>query len=326
MKFATLALTLVMSFGAYAADEEKAEGQSSLKVEDVSGKKNTVDGNVDDEITNAKLRAESGSKSKWSGSFTGTYEGGSLTKPMSKDRPNNVNDPVAPKVRMLGDIGVRYRIDKNNSLKLATGYTLQRPFQEAKRGSVSDPALTWDNASKFGPVQNVSDVIVTGMTNSDATEVGQLAQLGLTDVVLYDFGGSKLTVGLAAEVYYNYYTKKNEMVQPKGQDRAPSIAYQEPFQLGAYPLAEYALSDMFQLRTVFRPWTFSKLATSDSWTFDRRPWTQSAGLVIAATRDINLYPNFQWDVERWRREGYSFAGKRTRETSTVGLNATINMF
>jgi hypothetical protein len=325
MKFASLILALALSFTAYAADDN-SEGQSTIKIDEVSGQKNKVDGNIDDEITNAKLRAESGSKSKWSGSFTGTYEGGSLKDPMSKDRPNPTNDPVSPKVRMLGDIGIRYRANKNDSFKLSTGYTLQRPFQEAKRGSVSDPTVTWNRAGKLGTLQNVMDIAVVGITNSDDTEVGKLGQLYLSDTVMYDFGGSKMSLGFAGEIYYNYYTKKNETVQPKGMSADRSIAYQEPFQLGAYPLIEYSVSDMIQVRTVFRPWIFSKLATEDSWTFSRRPWTQSFGVGIAATRDIYLYPNFQWDVERWRREGYSWAGKRTRETSTVGLTAVVNVF
>lgn len=321
-----LVTALIASASAYAADDNAA-GESSIKIQEVDGKKNKVDGNLDEEITNAKLRAESGSKSRWSMSFTANYEGGSLREPMSKDRPNPTNDPVAPRVRMMGDFGVRYRLDKNNSLKLATGYTLQRPFHEAERGSVSDPALAYNNATKIGPVQNIVDANITHTSASDSVEIGQLGYLYLSDTVMYDFNGSKLSMGLAAEVQYNIFNKNDQIVQPKGMDALPARAYQDESLIAAYPLVEYALSDRFQLRTVFRPWIFSHARTEDDkWTFVRRPWTQSFGVGMAITRDVYLYPNFQWDVERWRREGYSFAGNRTRQTSTVGVSATVNVF
>ncbi len=325
--FKYLVLSLIVSSSAFAADEATTEaGKSSIQIEDAAGKKNKVEGNLDEEITNAKLRAESGSKSKWSGSFTANYNGGSLKEPMSKDRPNNVNDPVPPKVSMVGDFGIRYRVNKNTSMKVGTGYTLQRPFHEAQRGSVSDPTVTLSNAGKIGEVQNIVEGTVTATTSSDGTEVGQIGSLYASDTLMYDFGGSKLSVGFAGDITYNQYTKKNEMVQPKGSAADRSINFQESFQLGAYPLMEYAVTDKLQLRTVFRPWIFSHLATKASWEFTRRPWTQSFGVGYAVTRDVYLYPNFQWDVERWRREGYSFAGKRTRETSTVGLLAVVNIF
>ncbi|MGE4133825.1 MAG: hypothetical protein AB7F86_19460 [Bdellovibrionales bacterium] len=327
-KHSTLLLALAVSFSAFAQDEQKSEGQSTLKIDEAADQKNKVDGNIDEEITNAKLRAETGSKSKFSASFTANYYGGSLSKPADRNRPNPTREPIPPKTSMAGDFGVRYRMDKSQSIKLGTGYSLERPFHEAQRGQINNPAVSYNNAGKLGPVQSLAEAELVVSTNSDEVEIGQTGTLNLSETLIYDFGGSRFSAGLATTISAMDYTKRNELVQPKGAKRqAPALAYQEDYIFAAYPFAEYAVSDLIQLRTVFRPWIFShERSQTQFWKFSRRPWTQSFGVGFAVLRDVYLYPNFQWDVERWRREGYSFAGKRTRESSTVGISATVNLF
>lgn len=327
MKNMLLVSMIFAGLNGFAADQTPADAsKSTIKIEDAAGKTNKVDGNIDEEITNAKLRAETGSKSKWSGSFTAIYNGGSLEKPMDKDRPNVSKDPIAPKVNMGGDVGVRYRMAKDKSLKVGVGYALERPFQEAKRGQVSNPSLSFNQSGKIGSVQHSFDPSVTYSTNSDEVEIGQLALADVSETLIYDFGGSRTSLGMAFSGTYTHFTKKNEIVSPKGQGTGPALGYQEDYGLAAYPFAEYAISDKVQLRTVFRPWMFSHAKTEDGWTFAKKPWTQSFGVVLALTRDIVLYPNFQWNWERWRRNDFSFAAEPVRATSTVGLNATINVF
>ncbi len=322
-----LALALVFSGAAVAQEKKQSEGQTTIKIEDAADKKNKVEGNIDEEITNAKLRAETGSKSKWSLSVTGSYNGGSLQKPLDRNRPNPVNDPIPPKTSMGGDLGVRYRIDKNQSIKLATGYSIERPFHEAKRGQISTPSVKYNYATKIGVVQNVAETGVSVATHSDDLEIGTRGTVSVSNTTIYDFNGSRLSVGMNIYAGYTDYSFRDKRVQPKGVPvRLKAEVFQEDYSLAAYPFAEYALSDKVQLRTVFRPWIFTHKRAEESWTFNRRPWTQSFGVGWAVTRDIYLYPNFQWDVERWRRNDYSFAAKPVASTSTVGLSATINVF
>jgi hypothetical protein len=303
------------------------EGETAIKIEDVSGKKNKVSGDIDEEITNAKLRAESGSKSKWSGSIAASYSGGSLEEPFSKNRPNPTNDPIPPRVTLGGDMNVRYRMDKNQSLTAGVGFSLERPLHEAERGDVTNPNVSYNYVGKLGTVQSVASAGVTVTTDSDQIEAGSLGTVSAGETLMYDVGSTKLSLGLAGEAYYTQYTKdKDKMVHIPPDDPAPAGAYQEDYGFAAYPLMEYAISDKVQLRTVFRPWIFNHRAFQEGSTFTRRPWTQSFGVGFAVTRDIYLYPNFQWNVERWRRNGYDFTDKDVRSVSTVGLSATINVF
>lgn len=325
-KLLLYALAASLSLVAHAQDAQQAEGETKMKIEDAANKKNKVEGDIDQEITNAKLRADTGSKSRYSLSLTAQYLGGSIKEPFSKDRPNVTNDPIAPKVSMGGDFGGRYRIDKNQSLSLTLGYSLERPFHEAQRGQISNPSVNYNYASKIGLVQSVSTAGLTASTNSDERTVGQMGSVAASNTLIYDFGGTRTSLGLATEASYTTFSKEDEIVEPKGQKAKEAINFQQDFGLAAYPFAEYAFSDSVNLRTVFRPWIFSHNRTAEGWTFEKRPWTQSLGVGFAVTRDIYLYPNFQWDWERWRRDDFNWFKGRTARTSTVGLSATVNLF
>lgn len=311
---------------ANAEEQKDTSGETKVKIEDAK-EKNKVDGDVDTEITNAKLRAESGSKSKYSLSFTAGYSGGSLEEPMSKNRANPTNEPLPQRTSLGGSFGGRYRIDKNQSLSVGIGYSVQRPFHEAKYGDVSDPYLSYSNAGKIGEVQNIAEANIWAATNSDELDVGTVGGIGLGNTMMYDFGGSKLSLGLALDASYTYFSKdKDDVVILKGEPPRRTGRYQQDYQFGAYPLVEYAVSDKLQLRTVFRPWIFGHNVFQEGFTFTRRPWTQSIGVGYAVARDIYLYPNFQYDWEQWRANDFNWFDKDVRENTTVGLNATLNIF
>lgn len=306
--------------------KEKASGETSLKIEDVK-EKNKVEGNIDEEITNAKLRAESGSKSKWSGSIAASYAGGSLEKPFSKDRPNPTRARIAPRVTMGGDMNVRYRVNKNQSFSAGVGYSLERPLHEAKKGDITNPRVGTNYVGKIGAVQSVSELQLIVTTDSDELEAGSVATIVPQQVFMYDVGTSKLSIGLALDGYYTQYNKdENKLVRIPPRGFRPAGDYQEDYGVGIYPLAEYAVTDKLQLRTVFRPWNFDHSPYDDGFKFSKKPWTQSFGVGYAVTRDVYLYPNFQWDWEAWRSNNYDFTDKDVRSASMVGLNATINVF
>jgi hypothetical protein len=336
-------LVLALSFpgSTFAATESKSEGETTLKIEDAADQKNKVPGDIDEEITNRKLRAESGSKSKYSLSFTANYYGSSLEKPFDKDRANTDGSKVPRRVTLDGDFSGRYRMDKNQSISVGTGYSLERPLQEAKRGDVSNPFMSYNYAGKIGPVQTISQVVGSVTTKKDERDVGQVAAGSLVETLMYDFGGSPLSAGLVMEVDYNHYNNKpTDTVTIRNREGTPvnvlAGGRQADFLMAAFPLVEYQLSDKINLRTVFRPWTFSRdrLMENDrgdvvqpgSWTFSKADWTQSIGVGIAVTRDVFLYPNFQFFWETWRKDDFNWFRKDTRASSTVGLAATLNIF
>lgn len=332
MKSVLAAVVFALSFSsfAFADDQQGSESKSSIKIDDAAQQKNKVSGDIDEEITNAKLRAESGSKSKWSGSLTAAYNGSSLAKPFDKDRPNTNEEATPPRVYLGGLLGMRYRMTKNDSIQLGTGYQIVRPFHDGKKGNVYDPYVAHNHAGKIGSVQSLTATMVQASTDTDELKVGQRGLVDVAQTFMYDFHGSRFSAGLALEaIYQNFGKNKNELVtDPDG--KIGRVGYgQRDWILGAYPLAEYAVNDKITLRTVFRPFIFNhavlKTEEGDSgWSKAR--WTQSIGVGIAVTRDVYLYPNFQYDWYQWQGDDFNWFRRTTRNNSTVNLSATINMF
>lgn len=306
------------------------ESQTKMKIEDTRDK-NKVSGDIDQEITNAKMRAESGSKSKFSGSLTATYNGGSLETPGSATRPNLNQEVNPPRVFAGADLAVRYRMDKNNSFVLGVGASLQQPFHDAQYGDISNPYAGYNHVTKLGQVQSVSNIKLGGTTNNDEYKVGNRAFTDVAQTFMWAVGGSKLSVGIAFNGTYTLINRSKDDVvtirKASGDNETVAAGKrQRDYTLAAYPVIEYAFTDKVQFRTVFRPWIYDHSVLNEGFTFAKRDWTQSVGLGFAVTRDVYLYPNFQWNVEDWRGAGYSFANREVRQKSTVGLLATINVF
>src|SRR2546421_684249 len=88
------------------------ESESRIKLDELKERSHhDFDEDVDDIITNHQLRAESGSKSRWSLASTLTYEGGSLETPLAEDRPNIGNSLATnPKSLLEGSLSVKMNL------------------------------------------------------------------------------------------------------------------------------------------------------------------------------------------------------------------------
>lgn len=323
-------LAFALALPLWASAQENSDSTSSVKAQEVKpdNQKNKVPGDIDEDITNANLRAQSGSKSKWSGSFTALYQGASLETPLGPNRPNITNSPIPDRVQAFGDLGIRYRMNKNDSLSLGTGWSVIQPLQEARYWDIDDPYLALTDARKLKGIQVVSVFQGTGSTNQDEVAVGQVGYATWIEQAMYDFGGSKASVGLTTQVDYTYYSMSPDtQVRLAGQSNFTNAgAYQTPYDFAVYPAFEYAFSEKLNFRTLFRPWIYYHHVGQQASTFTKSPWTQSIGIGWDVTRDIYLYPNFQFVWEDTRGKNFDLSNPLVRAESSVGLSATINMF
>ncbi|MCB0392434.1 MAG: hypothetical protein KDD58_14180 [Bdellovibrionales bacterium] len=311
------------------AETQESDSETTMKMEDVKTKK-TKD--IDNEITNKKLRAELGSKSKYSMSSLISYYGGAINQPFSKDRPNLSNEPVAPAVRLTGRVSGRYRINPRSSVTAGIGVGIVQPFHEAQenighnnymdKAEVDDPTLGYSYAQKVGDLQVIYSADYTYFTNDRDTAVNKVNDLWLGTTVLGSIGASKkLQVGLAGYVSGAYFDGTSAVVEGVRKDVQ---AKQADYGVWLYPFVEYVFNDTFNFRTVFRQMQFvHKRNFDDASDLYRYEGDQSVGLGISVSRDIFLYPNFQFSTENL---SFKFLGEDFAKQSTVGLNATINMF
>lgn len=325
---ALLASTTVMaqtsSTTAPTADSSNA-GTSTIKAGEVS--KGTDRKDIDQEITNARMRAELGSKSKWSFKSSFAYSGGSIERPFAEVRPEyrGTEGADAP-VSLAGDIGINYRLGDAGSLSLSTGISVMTPFhgdytnsritdpvhpeEKMDRFQISTPSVSWSRGYKAAGLQMSSTASVAVATEASDIRGKNLASISFQQAMIADLNTS-LSAGVYASVDVPFYS---------GERNADEVAEYGPHRnvtLGLIPFMEYSFNDTVSLRTVFG-WFYAHkfdIAGADAAKFTLATPYQSVGVGLSVTRDVYLYPNLQFTPFDIRTE-----------RTNVAMSAIINAF
>jgi hypothetical protein len=293
-------------------------GESTAKIQSLQ-KKDEQMKDIDQEITNNKMRAELGSKSKWSVRTYFNYQGGTVKKAFSEERPDIRSEGDVPEaVGMSGDIAVKYRLGDRGSLNFGTGVSIDKLFHRTadeatnsnasktdgkRNASISNPYLEYNTAYKLGAIQNVSSVTYTQYTEKYYQDAGFVNNVSLAQIGAMELGNN--TLGLAfALTFFDYEDSKE--VFANGNKRTEINTYLSPFY-------EYSFNDKYNFRTVANWFTFNKKRGESD--FNQAVIQQSVGLGISVTRDLFLYPNIQFIPQDIRAD-----------RTNVALSANINVF
>ena len=272
MRLLTALLVLLSVGHVYAADtkdDSSDVNSSKAKIPNAATRED-----IDEEITNAKLRAETGAKSLFSLQTAFNYNGGSLTKPLAAERPQLSpgvveNDPT----KLTGSISGKYRLTDHDNLNLGVGIGWLTPGNPGQHGQVEDPYLSYGRTFKAAGLQNVLSVNGTKYTAKSSVNRKLNYEGAASWTLLGNIGDTKLQLG-------------NSERLPVNDGGQRDIA-------ASYLFSEYEFNNTFSFRTVYRGLTFyNSNARPDL--FLRDDPTQSLGLGISVTRDIYLYPNVQW--------------------------------
>ncbi len=291
--FAVLTLSLHVNAQDAVSAQEEVSTQTKAKAPTAPPK------DVDEEITNARLRASTGAKRRYSLQTAFNYNGGSIEKPLAKERPNlSPGTLYTDPAKLTGSVSGKYRMTDHDNLNLGVGVGWLTPTYEGQRGQVENPYVSYSRVFKAGRFQNVLGTSFTKYTADQAVDIKRLNfSAGADYTVLTSFStGTDIGVGVlySREIY-----------------RAGGAGLQDA--IGAYPFAEQALTDRFSLRTVYRGFTYYN-TTADKGRFIRDDPTQSFGVGISVARDLYLYPNVQW----------VWADIKSEKTN-VALSANINL-
>lgn len=319
-------LALVTSGVSLPAFADQDAGQSTMTVDDAKNQKNKVPGDesADDILTNNKLRAETGSTSRWSIATGFTYNGGTIDHPFGDFRPNiqNVNGQ-SPVTDIEGNVNVKYNMTQQDSLLLGETVRFITPLSSTTRTPDSykgqkvdsyNPSLNYQRIYKAGPLQSYYQVGPTLVTQTDYSSIGYLGNFAIYNVNAYEIGKTHLTVGM--ESYAQYAWFRAPQAYPEFQmSMQDTEASSSDWVFFAYPYLEYSISDKLSLRTVAMWFQIEHTLAADSHTWVKDKAMQSVGLGISVTRDIFLYPNVQFVPDELR-------GKQTN----VALSTNINIF
>lgn len=281
---------------------------------------------VDDVITNARLRAESGSKSRFSLASQLSYMGGSVDKPLAEDRPNiSATTGSTNKALIGGQASVKYTIKGQHSLLAGVGLRWIAPLSmksprnyDGERFDADNPYITYQYISKWRGIQSVLQVQSGFYTNSNLVRQGYVSNLVVQMQNMYQVPDTRLTLGLAWMVMGAYYNKSGPLGDPSDTENyiADVRSNQSDYAFNIDPVLEYQFNDRYNFRTVTNLWNYEHLrseARATTFKFDKV--YQSVGLGIAVTRDIFLYPNVQFLPDDIRID-----------RTNVALTSFINIF
>lgn len=297
--------------------------QTTMKAEDAADKRNKVSGDIDQEITNAKLRAESGSKSKVSVSTTANYKGGSVSRPFGSERPdlsglpdNQVDTSLDATVRG------RYRPNKNSSFTAGVSLGMKTPFHgdinsNENQLNVGDPLLGYNRTFAAWGLQNSWNITNSIGTSDESKNVERIGSIGTDYTLLKKI--DRLSVGLTAGIWYDWYSSEAGQSDNRAlRQRAGMQKVDKRVDWGATmtPTFEFALTDKLTLRALFAYFRWKHMyGDGENWRLLRIKEYNSVGVGIALIRDVYLYPNVQ------------FLPRDAKLANTnVGLSATLNVF
>jgi hypothetical protein len=299
------------------SSSDQSAGESTSKIQDLQ-KKDEQMKDIDDEITNQRLRATLGSKSKWSVRTASAYQGGSVKKPFDAERPN-YRGAVATNTATFftADIAVKRRLGDMDSLNFGTGLTLFKPFHRtldeatnsgsgSRNATVSNPYLEYNVAYKMGNLQ--ASTALTYVHHANKFDVDDVKSTGMFDISQTIIGEvtNKLSLGAAISISKTFYKGSSDF---DGQGNA-----KVELDPGLYPFAEYMFNDKYSFRTVFGYFQFQEFA-NDKGKFRQLTPYQSMGIGISMSRDVYIYPNIQFTPK-----------EISSDRTNLGISANINIF
>ncbi|MBE8222131.1 MAG: hypothetical protein HAW60_05320 [Bdellovibrionales bacterium] len=289
---------------------------------------------IDNEITNARMRQASGSKNKWSFSGGLGYSGSNITNPFGAERIN-IYDPLGAtgSTALSVSVGVRYRINPNLSLSSGTNISYYRPLRflhESIDRSFSSYKLDEFNfnfnpnatLSYYGKVLNkqqsfsLSSDLATSTSNKAN---GYRGSINFNHSVIFN-PFKKASLGFYTGIEKNFYKdckKDNDCQNYLGADidSVTALSQQSFLAVSIIPFFEYAITPKYSFRTVFN-WFAASLRKKRIYEgckqgdegclptlSEKNKWqasitkSQSVGLGIAYSRDIYIYPNFQFNIK-----------------------------
>lgn len=280
-----------------------------------------------EEITNAKLRAEAGSKSKFSVKANLSYSGGSVERPMAKKRPDyrSSESSTEQEVTSLGgSVALAYRATDKLTARFGTGLSMKTPFHNTDK-DISQNHFDDSNEDLAG--EKVIDVSTPYLELSSAFRVGNLmlmpsatlsyyskeyhrqtikldSNISVDATAVLDIEGSKFQPGITLGADNNFFQDSKK----EGFDKRPD------YSLGIYPFIEYAFNDMYSFRTLVG-FTYTHQRSADVDTFIKDKVYQSMGLGIAMTKEIYIYPNVQFIPDNIRSD-----------LTNIGVSTTMSVF
>lgn len=272
-----LMATLAISLFATMAFAQTSTNESKTSLTEIQGNKKFEENT---EITDAKIKADAGSLSRYSLKFNLSYYGPTLGDISSKDQPNPDGSNGSYETSLGGSLGGRFRIDPKTTVSLGSGLKVIHPFHGAERTDLNNPYLSYDMTNKINGIQMRNSFGVSYITVPNYTAVGEYGGLNYDLSLSYDLGASGFAISMDSSIGYYLYKR----------DYVPSDKKATRSQISVYPGMKYNFSDKLSVNTSTAISVYNPRQKSNEFALLNKTVTQRLGLGYAYSRDIYVAP------------------------------------
>ncbi len=269
---------------------------------------------VDDIITNIKMRAETGAKARYSIATAMGYSAGAVNDILSDYRPNLSGGTGSTDFTTFsGTVSGKYNFNTQNALFAGIGGRWITPLREGTPKSFNgdkfdaeNPYVTYQYLYRWAGIQNSLSANETFYTNSNLQRLGYVTNWSFGQNSLYDIGRTGLTLGLNASFNVGYFNKHSAAVKPM----------QSTYGISITPALEYRVNEWMNMRTDLYIFSIQHRRDQDELTtVTRQKVVQGFILGFAITRDVYISPGIQWNPSEMKPE-----------RTTTWLSANMNVF
>jgi hypothetical protein len=257
--------------------EENPTNESTIKMGNVLGNKKFED---DKDITDSKLKADSGSLSRYSLKFAFSYYGPPIGDLSNEKQPNPDGSIGNTDTAVGGSMSFRYRLDSKSAISAGTGINVLTPMQGSKRTDIKQPFASYDRNSRIGDFQVRNSYGAAVVTQPEYLDVGEYGGLSYDNSFVYNFGTSGFAAGIDSS--FNYYLFN------RGWEKADRNAQQ--YTLGFYPQVKYNITDKTNVYSSLALGFQNFRSNEDRYSLMNKTLSARLGMGMAFTRDIYFAP------------------------------------
>lgn len=275
--FLFLLLTVRSSFAAESSSLSISPEKGESVLSDSLTNKKFQD-NVD--ITDARLKADAGSLSRYSLKFNMTYAGPVLTDLSEKDQPNPDGTIGSFQTALSGTMGARYRLDNRSTIGIATGLKAIHPFHGMERIDLSNPILSYDYSVRVADIQMKNSPGFVLRTVPEFLKVAQYGYILDNHSMVYDLGRSGFSIG--TDVAFGYFLYSRDYEKTDGKAARYSFDFN--------PNLKYNFSDKLSVITTSNISLWNPRVRPDNFALLNKSVNQRLGLGYAFDRDTYINP------------------------------------
>lgn len=288
------AIPVLLPFAVFAQSSSTSSSVGTTTVS--SGENRTTIGEVlgnrkfseNNEITDAKIKADAGSLSRYSLKFNLSYYGPTFGDVSAKDQPNPDGSIGTYETSIGGSLGGRFRIDKKTTISLGGGLKLVHPFHGMDRTDLNNPYISYDMTNKIDGVQMRNSFGASYITVPNYKAVGEYAGLNYDLALAYDLGSSGYAISLDSSLGYYLYDRDYISKDGKASRATASI----------FPGVKYNFSDRFNVNTSLSISVWNPRSKSDEFALLNKTVSQRLGVGYAYSRDIYFAPYVNFFPDR----------------------------